>query len=211
MTSRFGHGMLQFMSHPAAWKTRSRDAGDPLKPGSVATANPVEPGQTDQWDDGPRRTIGEERTDRDGSIGLKGDGKFELATKTVLRLKSGQMLYERWQKVVRDRRNEVALRDLASGRSWTFAQLDREAETALPDNPAMVFPQGHSPEFIFTVLRAWRRGAVVCPLEAHHQPLAVSASALAVLSSQDHARHHRVSRAPSPSRKNNWRPMPKIS
>ena len=100
-------------------------------------------------------------------------GKFGLATETRVRLKNGQMLYEHWQKVARDRRNEVALRDLASGRSWTFAQMDREAENPLPDNPAMVFPQGHSPEFIFTVLRAWRQHRVVCPLEAHHQPLAV--------------------------------------
>src|ERR1022692_3104771 len=84
------------------------------------------------------------------------------------------MLYERWQKVVQDRGNEVALRDLASGRCWTFAQMNREAETPLTDNPAMVFPQGHSPEFIFTVLRAWRWRRVVCPLEAHHQPLAIS-------------------------------------
>ncbi len=83
------------------------------------------------------------------------------------------MLYERWQKVVQDRRNEVALRDLASGRCWTFAQMDREAETLGPNNRAMVFPQGHSPEFIFSVLRAWRWRGVVCPLESHHQPLAI--------------------------------------
>jgi acyl-coenzyme A synthetase/AMP-(fatty) acid ligase len=111
---------------------------------------------------------------RQGPAGPRRNGKFELATETAVRLKNGQMLYERWQKVTRDRRNEVALRDLASGRSWTFAQIDREAEIPLRDNAAMVFPQGHSPEFIFTVLRAWRRGALVCPLEAHHQPLAVS-------------------------------------
>jgi long-chain acyl-CoA synthetase len=89
-------------------------------------------------------------------------------------LKKGQMLYEHWQKVIQDRGNEVALRDLASGRSWTFAQLDRESNTRLPGNPEMVFPQGHSPEFIFTVLRAWRWGAVVCPLEVHQQPMTVS-------------------------------------
>jgi acyl-coenzyme A synthetase/AMP-(fatty) acid ligase len=83
------------------------------------------------------------------------------------------MLYERWLKVVQDRRNEVALRDLASGRCWTFAQLNREAETPLPGNPALVFPQGHSPEFIFAVLRAWRWNAVVCPLESHNQSLTV--------------------------------------
>ncbi|MCX6911585.1 MAG: fatty acid--CoA ligase family protein [Verrucomicrobia bacterium] len=81
------------------------------------------------------------------------------------------MLYERWQKVAQERRNDIALRDLASGQHWTFAQLSREAETPLPGNSAMVYPQGHSAEFIFAVLRAWRWQAVVCPLEAHKQPL----------------------------------------
>jgi acyl-coenzyme A synthetase/AMP-(fatty) acid ligase len=84
------------------------------------------------------------------------------------------MLYERWQKVVEDKRNEVALRDLASGRSWTFSQLNHESETPLPRNPAMVFPQGNSPEFIITVLRAWRTGVVVCPLEIQQQPPVIS-------------------------------------
>ena len=91
----------------------------------------------------------------------------------TVRLQQKQMLYDAWQKVIRDRGDEVALRDLASGRSWTFAQMDRESETRLPEGQVMVFPQGHSPEFIFTVLRAWRWGRVICPLEAHHQPLAV--------------------------------------
>lgn len=38
----------------------------------------------------------------------------------------------------------------------------------------MVHPQGNSPEFIFEVLRAWRDDVVVCPLDAHHQPFALS-------------------------------------
>jgi long-chain acyl-CoA synthetase len=84
------------------------------------------------------------------------------------------MLYERWQKVVEDKRNEVALRDLASGHSWTFSQLNQESETPLLGNPAMVFPQGNSPEFIITVLRAWRMGVVVCPLEIQQQPPVIS-------------------------------------
>jgi acyl-CoA synthetase (AMP-forming)/AMP-acid ligase II len=83
------------------------------------------------------------------------------------------MLYERWQKITRDRRNEVALRDLASGRCWTFAQLERAAETPAPGRPEMICPQGHSPEFIFAVLRAWRSHAVVCPLEPHEPPPSV--------------------------------------
>jgi acyl-CoA synthetase (AMP-forming)/AMP-acid ligase II len=83
------------------------------------------------------------------------------------------MLYERWQKTTRDRRHEVALRDLASGQCWTFAQLDRATETPAPDKPAMICPQGHSPEFILAVLRAWRSRSVVCPLEPHERPPSV--------------------------------------
>lgn len=84
------------------------------------------------------------------------------------------MLYELWQRNARARRNEEALRDLASGRVWTFAQLAREAEIAGTDQTAIVFPHGNGPEFIFAVLRAWRRGAVVCPVEAHHPSLTVA-------------------------------------
>jgi long-chain acyl-CoA synthetase len=80
------------------------------------------------------------------------------------------MLYERWQKVVKDRRNEIALRDLASGQAWTFSQLDQESETPLPAGPGIIFPQGNSSQFIITVLRAWRAQAVVCPLETQQQP-----------------------------------------
>jgi long-chain acyl-CoA synthetase len=83
------------------------------------------------------------------------------------------MLYERWQKVAQERRNEIALRDLASGRCWTFAQLNAESELPLPGRPPMVHPQGNAPEFIITVLRAWRERIVVCPLDAHHLPLTV--------------------------------------
>lgn len=84
------------------------------------------------------------------------------------------MLYERWQKIVQEKRNEIALRDLASGRCWTFSQLDQESESPLPGNPATIHPQGNSPDFVIAVLRAWRRQVVVCPLETHHQLLAVS-------------------------------------
>jgi len=61
------------------------------------------------------------------------------------------------------------LRDLASGRCWTFAQLDHAAETPAPVKSAMVCPHGHSAEFIFAVLRAWRCDAMVCPIEPHEQ------------------------------------------
>jgi long-chain acyl-CoA synthetase len=79
------------------------------------------------------------------------------------------MLYQCWQRVAEDKRKEIALRDLASGKSWTFGQLDAESQVDLPGKPAMVFPQGNSPEFIITILRAWRSGVVVCPLEVQQQ------------------------------------------
>ena len=33
------------------------------------------------------------------------------------------MLYERWRKISAERRNEIALRDFASGKRWTFGEL----------------------------------------------------------------------------------------
>jgi long-chain acyl-CoA synthetase len=81
------------------------------------------------------------------------------------------MLYDRWQEVARANSKELALRDLASGNQWTFAELRREAETGFKKPPAIVYPQGHSADFILTLLRAWRCQAVSCPLEAHQQPL----------------------------------------
>jgi acyl-coenzyme A synthetase/AMP-(fatty) acid ligase len=81
------------------------------------------------------------------------------------------MLYECWQRVVQDRPNEIALRDFASGRSWTFTELNAAANGRPADRLGMVFPQGNSPEFILTVLSGWRDGRVVCPLDACQQPL----------------------------------------
>lgn len=64
--------------------------------------------------------------------------------------------------------DDVAVHDVASGRSWTFARLAREAD-ASPANPhpgtGAVHPCGGGPGFILDVLRAWRAGVVTCPLE----------------------------------------------
>jgi long-chain acyl-CoA synthetase len=74
------------------------------------------------------------------------------------------MLYERWRQTAAARPGELALRDDSSGRRWTFAQLADEAERhAAPEG--LVHPQGQGPEFIFTVLAAWREKRVVWPLE----------------------------------------------
>lgn len=75
------------------------------------------------------------------------------------------MLYESWHNTVDARRNDLALRDLASGRRWTFAQLFAAGEARRTDPGEIICPQGHSPEFIFSLLSAWRSGKIVCPLE----------------------------------------------
>ena len=75
------------------------------------------------------------------------------------------MLYERWRKISAERRDEPALRDFASGRCWTFAELfiAGEKQKAGPAGP--VCPRGHSPEFLFDLLAAWRENRIACPLE----------------------------------------------
>jgi long-chain acyl-CoA synthetase len=75
------------------------------------------------------------------------------------------MLYERWRKIAGERRNERALRDFASGKCWTFGELFIAGEKQKIGPAGPVFPQGHSPEFIFILLAAWRENKIVCPLE----------------------------------------------
>lgn len=76
------------------------------------------------------------------------------------------MLYARWQQVARDHADAFALGDQASGRRWTFAQLAREAETFAPPDSRIISPCGNAPEFILTLLAAWRTGRPALPLEA---------------------------------------------
>jgi long-chain acyl-CoA synthetase len=76
------------------------------------------------------------------------------------------MLYERWREIARAGRDETALRDSASGRQWTFRGLALATEQARRSRQKLAFPQGSSAEFIFSVLRAWRSGQIVCPLES---------------------------------------------
>src|SRR2546429_7570351 len=76
------------------------------------------------------------------------------------------MLFERWDEMAREHRDKLALRDLARGQSWTFAQLASAAEKSIgPDEPVF-FPEGISADFVFAVLRAWRSDRVICPLES---------------------------------------------
>jgi acyl-CoA synthetase (AMP-forming)/AMP-acid ligase II len=75
------------------------------------------------------------------------------------------MLYERWRIISSARRDEGALRDHASGRSWTFGELAAEAAREAAGPETMVFPQGTDAAFLLAVLRGWRYNQVVCPLE----------------------------------------------
>jgi acyl-coenzyme A synthetase/AMP-(fatty) acid ligase len=84
------------------------------------------------------------------------------------------MLYERWRQIARDCSEEIALRDLLSGQQWTFNQLALATEAAQPDIEKVSFPQGAAAEFILSVLRAWRNGQIVCPLESEQSPVGIA-------------------------------------
>ncbi len=75
------------------------------------------------------------------------------------------MLYNRWQTVVRERAAALALVDAASGRRWTFRELDAAAAGIDLSPEPVVTPTGNGPDFILTVLAAWRNGRVVLPCE----------------------------------------------
>jgi long-chain acyl-CoA synthetase len=73
------------------------------------------------------------------------------------------MLYDRWREIVREFSSEFALCDLATGQRWTFAQLDLLAQTGADQR--VVFPQGAAEDFIVAILKGWKWGVAVCPLE----------------------------------------------
>jgi acyl-CoA synthetase (AMP-forming)/AMP-acid ligase II len=75
------------------------------------------------------------------------------------------MLYARWRQIARNHRDQMALRDLRDGRAWTFGQLEAVVESGSSSAEPVVFPQGHTAEFVIEVLRAWKGNAMVCPLE----------------------------------------------
>lgn len=76
------------------------------------------------------------------------------------------MLYDRWRRVARNFQHQIALRDSAAGRQWTFGELASITEKSTRDESPISFPQSGSADFVFAVLRAWRWGQVLCPLEA---------------------------------------------
>ena len=80
------------------------------------------------------------------------------------------MLYEQWRKIAAERRGEAALRETASGRRWTFAELFAAGEAWVIGSAGTSCPQGHAPEFIIDLLAAWRENRIVFPLEAGQTP-----------------------------------------
>jgi acyl-CoA synthetase (AMP-forming)/AMP-acid ligase II len=84
------------------------------------------------------------------------------------------MLDLRWRQTVARSPHAWALRDAATGRVWTFAGLEAEADSVrIDDGSGLVFPSGQSVGFILELLRAWRAGRPVCPLEPGQAPPAV--------------------------------------
>src|SRR4051812_8446167 len=77
------------------------------------------------------------------------------------------MLYERWREIAHQHRNEIALHDMASGERWTFAQFAAGTESESLSQP-VIFPEGKA--LVFDLLRAWRSGRIVCPLEPGQTP-----------------------------------------
>ena len=75
------------------------------------------------------------------------------------------MLYDLWRQVASRRRQEWALRDIASGQCWTFGELLSATDGPPGATRELICAQGQSADFIFQVLRAWRTGGVLCPLE----------------------------------------------
>jgi acyl-coenzyme A synthetase/AMP-(fatty) acid ligase len=83
------------------------------------------------------------------------------------------MLYQRWQRIAREHADRFALADLGTNRRWTFAELDKAAGHQAGESAGLRCPQGGSVDFVLAVLRAWRDGAVVCPLESGQAALTV--------------------------------------
>jgi acyl-coenzyme A synthetase/AMP-(fatty) acid ligase len=84
------------------------------------------------------------------------------------------MLYQRWTETVASHANDLALREADAGRAWTFRQLAEEAENETPEPEVeMLYPAGNTAEFILTVLRGWRAGRIVCPVEPGQPQISV--------------------------------------
>ncbi|MCB1236027.1 MAG: long-chain fatty acid--CoA ligase [Verrucomicrobiae bacterium] len=74
-------------------------------------------------------------------------------------------LYEHWQQTRERFGDAMALRDGRADRSWTFDAIQTEVDRLPASGGRVAFPAGFSVSLIFETLRAWRDGAVLCPVE----------------------------------------------
>ncbi len=75
------------------------------------------------------------------------------------------MLEERWRTVVARFRNDLAVHEVATGRSWSFSDLAAAADALPTPSAPILFPVGTGVGFLLSVLQAWRHGRILCPLE----------------------------------------------
>src|SRR5579862_3001186 len=86
------------------------------------------------------------------------------------------MLYDRWRRIARAHSDQLALFEIVGARRWTFGELFSAADNQLQRSHPIEFPQHASVDFVFSVLRAWRDGSIVCPLEVGQNQPGVSHS-----------------------------------
>ncbi len=71
-------------------------------------------------------------------------------------------LYRQWLAVAQEHAGTIALRELASGRQWSFDELRGLAAQA-PASPPLLHSTARGLALVLDVLRAWRDGALLVP------------------------------------------------
>src|SRR5580765_4341651 len=152
------------------WREHAAEGGEVAHPASQRPARTISQPQGATVLSGGQMvgTFGRPRSILDLIITIRACGRSYRCATTLT------MLYGRWRQIVCERRHELALRDLASGVSYTFGQLDAVVEGRPATAETVLFPRGISADFVFTVLRSWRAGKVTCPLEAGQTPPDIS-------------------------------------
>lgn len=77
------------------------------------------------------------------------------------------MLDERWRTIVERFPDRLAVLEVRTGRSLSFASLAAAADAQQPPTAPILFPSGHAIPFLLAVLLGWRTRTPVCPLEPH--------------------------------------------
>lgn len=77
-------------------------------------------------------------------------------------------LYERWLETCAENRGAWAIREEATGKSWTFGELDEAVQTLPRLEKGLQVPAavgGNASMFVLKTLQAWRDGAALLPTE----------------------------------------------